>query len=204
MILIQKLVLNLHKSIDIVMPSVEDKFNTYYQPTNDLNRFDEIFFILKEKDKEVIVVSESAEYVIDITKPVLELALKDALILPKAITVGDLGRNYNISTYNAINDGIDDDTDYTHLSLCAGGFTRTNLHTFMYNKDNKIYLEIAPVYPWIWDEPGTVTDSNHITFDEFMETYKPIAVEELDHTTVQRWIEQCNEILGIMVTGLQS
>jgi hypothetical protein len=196
MIVLQKLKINLDKSIDILTPYVEDKFNTYYQPTETLNRFDEIFFILKDKNDKTILVSEIVELIMYDTKKKLEEALKNEIILPNDINIGELGYNYNIVTYNENNEKF----NLTKFILWSDGLTRTNLRTFIYNKDNKTYLEIAPVYPWIWDEPGTVTDIDYITFDEFMKAYKPITVAEIDSVTAQKWLQQCDEILKIMIT----
>lgn len=192
MILLQKLKINLDKSIDILMPYVEDKFNTYYQPTETLNKFDEIFFILKDKNDETTLVSEIVELIMYDTKQKLEEALKNEIILPNDIKIGELGYNYNIVTYNETNEKF----NLTNFVLWSGGLTRTNLRTFIYNRDEKIYLEVAPIYPLIWEEPS---EDNNVAFNEFMKTYKPIVVEEISQATIKKWIEQCDEILDTMV-----
>lgn len=187
--LIQKLVINSNKSIDVVIPPVKDKFNYYFKPTNKLHKFDEIIVVLHKENQEIIIGSDMAKIIVNTPKQVFEYALENGLPLPDNITVGRLGYYYNNYLYKENEE--EDFLDFSYGSLWSG----KNIQTWMYTSNNKIYLEVAPVYPWIWDEPGTVTDPNYITFDEFMKTYKPIAVEEIDRTTVQKWIEQCDEIL---------
>lgn len=194
MILLQKLKINANKSIDVVMPSVEDKFNSYCAPISNLHEFDEITVIFKEKRHETIIGSDLVEIIVSWPKQKLEKVLNEELILPDNIEIGNLGYRYNVTTYDEHHENF----NYARFTLWSGGLTESNLHAFIYNRDNKIYLEIAPVYPWIWDEP--TTNNDHISFNEFMKTYKSIAIEEINRTTIQKWIEQCNKILNTMIT----
>ena len=63
----------------------------------------------------------------------------------------------------------------------------------MYNFDEKIYMEIVPMYPWSFDEPAD--NWNYVSFDEFMKNYKPYVFEIIDRKIAMQWQKQCEDIL---------
>ncbi len=189
MILLKKLKINTHSSINILIPDLKDKFNYYYEPTEQLHVFDEVTVLLKEENREVILFKDICREAIAKLKGDLKIALNNELLLPDFIKIGEVGLHYNIDSYNEKPESI----DYSYFWLWSTRGTQT----WLYNQNNKIYLEIIPSYPWIFVEPKESDD--YITFDEFMKTYQPIAVEEIDHATAQKWLEQCNEILEKMI-----
>ena len=70
------------------------------------------------------------------------------------------------------------------------------ISTLIYNADNKIYLEIVPTYPWVY--VGPKPGDNYVTFDEFMNTYKPYAVEIIPYTTALQWLNKSKEYLKLI------
>jgi len=65
--------------------------------------------------------------------------------------------------------------------------------TWLYNQNNKIYLEITPRYPWHFSDPTKEVNfipEDFISFDEWIKSYKPLALIEIDKTTAQQWLEQ--------------
>jgi hypothetical protein len=72
-------------------------------------------------------------------------------------------------------------------------WSSTNIQTWLYNKDSKIYIEIIPSYPWLF--AGRKKGEKYITFKKFMEDYKPIAVEEIDRNIAEQWLNECIKLL---------
>ncbi len=187
--LIQELKINNNCSIKILVPNLKDKFNYYYEATEKLHMFDKVTIILKEGNKEVIIFNDILMEGIIRLENRLKSALNNELDLPAFVDIGNLGYYYNTDTKNG-----QDSLEYSKYWL----WSTQGPQTWSYNKDNKIYLEIVPTYSWLFSDAKE--GDNYITFDAFMKTYKPIAVEEIDRATVQKWIEQCKEILNTMIT----
>ena len=68
--------------------------------------------------------------------------------------------------------------------------------TWLYNKDNKIFLEITPVYPWHFLEPEP--NEQYYSYDEFIKNYKPIVTVEISKDIAKKWLEQTDELLNII------
>jgi len=177
--------INNEKSLAFLVPNVKNKFNYSYKPTEKLHKFDKITVFFKG-DKEIEIASDMAYLILETFKLTLIDAIDNKIIVPKEIGVGKAGYYHN----------LDHKKKYAERFLESSSYSvwaKKNIQTWIYNKNNKIYLEIFPAYPWFYDEP--MEGNNHIPFDEFIKTYQPIAVEEIDLATAQKWIEQCNEIL---------
>ena len=46
-------------ALKIVVPALKDKYNYYYEPTQFLNKFDEVSVVLKLDDKEYVIMADS-------------------------------------------------------------------------------------------------------------------------------------------------
>ena len=68
-----------------------------------------------------------------------------------------------------------------------------NVQTWLYNVNGKIYLEISSAYPWLFSDPDE--GDLYVSFDEYTENCKPIAIVELQETLILAWIDQCHAIL---------
>ncbi len=182
--------INDEKYFELLVPDVTNKFNYSYEPTEKLHKFDKITVAFKEskKNKEFEVSGDMAYLILETFQFSLKNALDNKTILPNIINAGEVGYYYNIDLSKE--EYSEELLDFSRCSLWSG----KDIQTWMYNKNNKIYLEISPAYPWFYNEP--TDDDNYIPFDEFIKMYKPIAVEEIDPATAQKWLEQCNEILN--------
>ncbi len=182
---IEKFVINKSSSIEILVPELADKFNYYYQPTKELNKFDEVIVVFKDDQKEVVVGSDMADLVFGNLKDILVSVLEDEKELISDINIGKVGYHYNIDTKKLSSDL----TDYAEYSLWSGKL----LPTWLYKKNKKIYLEISPKYPWLFEEPKK--GEAFISFEEFMRSYKSIAVEEIDKAVAREWLSKCDKII---------
>jgi hypothetical protein len=187
--LIKEFKINQYSSIKILIPDLKDKFNYYYEPIKKLHMFDEVTAVFEKETQQTSLIIDNVNIVIHNFKEALEYALDNKIVLPDFIKAGELGFYYNIDIYNEKTESV----DYSYFWLWSIRGTQT----WLYNQNNKIYLEIGPSYPWLFVEPKK--SDNYITFDEFMKTYKPIIIEEIDSAIVQKWLEQCNEILNNMI-----
>ena len=73
--------------------------------------------------------------------------------------------------------------------------THIGIETFMYNIDDKIYIEISPIYKWNCDYPEN--ESEYETFDNFLNNYKPIDIVSIDRSVAERWLDFCCDMIKI-------
>lgn len=184
--IVQKFKIDIFNSIKILIPNFKDKFNYYYQPTKKLHMFDEVTVVFEEKGKQINLIVDNVNIILHKFKEGLECTLNNQILLPDNIKIGELGKYFNIYTDNEEFNKI----NYSLFWLWSG----IDVQTWLYNKNNKIYLEISPTYPWLFSDE--TEEEGYITFDEFMKTYKPITVEEINHATARQWLDQCNDILA--------
>ncbi|MEI4803840.1 hypothetical protein WAZ07_21925 [Bacillus sp. FJAT-51639] len=68
--------------------------------------------------------------------------------------------------------------------------------TWLYNMDNKIFIEVTPIYKWHFDE---LEDENQfITYDQFLHGYKTCYVGEITKETALNWLKKCKKIIQII------
>lgn len=68
--------------------------------------------------------------------------------------------------------------------------------TWLYAKDNKIFLEITPSYPWTFVKP--TKKEKFYTFDEFVKNYKPYAIFEISKKTAREWQQKAQKNVDII------
>jgi len=68
--------------------------------------------------------------------------------------------------------------------------------TWLFEKNKKFWIEITPVYPWHYKEPKK--GEKFITYEEFVQTYKPIALIEISRETLDEWLKRVQELLKIV------
>ncbi len=71
-------------------------------------------------------------------------ALSNLLQLPNDIEIGNLGFYCNDHYYKEDYDSL----DFSNFWLFSG----KDIQTWLYNRNDKIYLEIAPSYPWLFSD----------------------------------------------------
>lgn len=176
--------LDQEKRFSVVVPDLSSKINYYYEPTNELHRFDEAMVAFINKSEVIYLKKDVIDEILCNLYRCLKLVLHHDLALPKNVKVGGLG--YALNEY--LND-LDSRDDFPYWLWSSNMHTET----LLYNFENKIYFEIVPVYPWTFLEP--VEGDGYITFDDFMKKYKPHAVEIIPINTAIQWFEQSELLL---------
>ena len=69
----------------------------------------------------------------------------------------------------------------------------SKLETWLYNKNNKIFIEITPVYPWHFSDPRE--HEHFIPYNEWIKNYKPLMVAEIEKEFASDWLIKTEKII---------
>jgi|GEM_PF-3550453 len=73
------------------------------------------------------------------------------------------------------------------------------LITWIFTQNNKIMLEVTPLYVWqSSDENNYKNDKDYLTYDEFIKSYKPELIIELPREIVQQWVIKFKELVTLI------
>jgi hypothetical protein len=180
-----ELKINDKNALMFFIPSdVDDKLNYLFYPTEAINLFDQITIVLKAEE----IALELTENSIDLTIGDLYRTLKQISQLPSVYKVGDVARIYNLDIYTEKEDSFNNSS----IALWSNQKTITHL----YSQGSKIYLDISPMYPWIYDEQEDAKkSSDFFSFQDYIRDYKPIKIYELPQETIDQWRRQCSHFL---------
>lgn len=181
--IVESFFINKKQHIDIV--ASEDKFNYYYEPIPQLTKFDEVSVIFKDEKQEVVIGFEMIDIVLEDFRDACLRILNGEARLPDFLSVGTVGYQYNITTKS---EGFSD--LYSPVFAWSGKL----MPTFLYEKNGKIYFEISPLYPWLFENPKG--DESFVSFEEFMKSYKSTIVEISDRSIIRKWLLQCENIFN--------
>lgn len=177
-----------NSKIVFIIPDLPQKCNYYYEPTVKLHKFDEVTVEYKNVNGDSIELSKDIlNEIAGVFNNVLKKLISNKKQLLSGIKKGSLGYVLN----HVINEKQDDD-----LSLFWVWSSREHTATLMYSVEEKIYMEIVPLYPWTFIEPSN--EENYISFEEFMKNYKPYVFEVVDKSIAIKWQEQCEGILKMV------
>ena len=154
------------------------------------HRFDPVT-ILFYSDKKKYILSEHDHLgpEIETLNWFFKAIINDDLELPKEI-VEDLGYLYNEEIY--------------HKSIRPEGINKKGIHyylmldgnkntTWLYTKNNLIFLQITPSYLWHYSDPEE--HEKFIPYDEFIKNYKSCLTVEIKKETMAEWATQSDEII---------
>lgn len=184
---VQEFKINQDDSIKILIPDIEDKYNYYYEPTEKLHVFDQLAVVFQHKDNSIELAKDTMDSIFVTFEFALEKVLSGNNNLPEKYNAGDIGRIYNID----IETENENYFDSAEFSLWGN----KDNSVWLYRKNNTIYLEISPKYPWLYWDPEEPTPT--LSFQDFMKSYKPIALFEIDNNTIRTWLQQCSNIMEI-------
>lgn len=160
-----------------------DKINYYYEPTEALHKFDEVTACFINKDDEVELIQDVLNEVLGSFFVALKNALSNSVPPLKDMRPGDVGVLSNYAFHDA----------YTGYASSVNVWCVKHVETFIYSLNNKIYLEIAPLYPWHNQDPAE--GDNFISFLDYMRDYKSLFVAEVPRDVAQQWLQQSEKIL---------
>jgi len=161
-----------------------------------LEQWDHLTIIFHAKDhKQYPIFSDTQPIIIalDTLKSLLHRTLHT---MPDLALKEDIGLVWNKYAHAVAIGGphetLYDSLDLTQYLLFSMDKTES---TWIYKKNHTVMLEITPRYPWHFREPEDPEPP--ISFDHFLQTYKPYVVTALEHTTVAQWLDQVDTLLNI-------
>jgi hypothetical protein len=172
----------------------KNKVNVYGYITKELHVFDEVEVSYIHKNSTIILAKDIAQHIISSFLTALEEVLNNNIQLDPSITIGKVGYFFSEKTYMNIESKEKNDM-FSHYWVWSSS---TNIQTWLYNKDNKIYLEISQTYPWLFSDPSE--NERNISFQEYANNYKPIVLIALEKSLIQEWIKQCHALSQQMKT----
>lgn len=190
MIPLLRFIINENIYFEILVPKLIHKDNSYCQPTQKLHIFDIVTLIYSYNNIKTELLEDTADEIIAGTRCAFKQILNNQRILPDCVAAGDASLAFSISVHKE-NDSFNDFRYWLWSSL-------SDIQTWLYMKDNKIYLELSPAYPWLFSDPEP--SENYFDFEEYAKIYKPVALYELSRETVELWSQQCTHVLDTIET----
>jgi hypothetical protein len=183
-------------SIQIIIDQ-QNKINTYGYSAEGLHVFDEVEVQYIHNGTAILLTKDIVQYVVETFCASLEMSLKNELPLDASLVVGKVGCFFSKKKYMTADEcnGQKKDDVFTQYWVWS---SPDNIQTWLYNRDNKIYFEISPTYPWLFSDPQE--DEHYITFDDYIKSYEPVMLIELSKSLVQEWVNQCHKLLDKMET----
>ena len=178
--------------LQILVPHMQDKFNYYYEPTDTLHKFDAVSVILTLHGESYAIITEIIQDIVCSFCFYLKNALKNKIILPPQIALGSLTAVYSQDYYRdywreegSLRKEI---VDYHQFWLWS---TPNDMQSWMYNRDDAIYLEIGKMYiiPEDQEQP------NDVDFQNYMAHYKPLLCTKISREIAHDWLEKCKKII---------
>ncbi|MGC2310017.1 MAG: hypothetical protein WA432_00145 [Candidatus Babeliaceae bacterium] len=72
---------------------------------------------------------------------------------------------------------------------------KTDCATWLYQKGEQFYLEITPEYRWHFIDPKPEEASKYVTYDTFIQTYKPYVLKEITLSTIHQLLKKTEEVI---------
>lgn len=168
-----------------------DKINVYGYVRQSIHPFDEVEVVYVYNEHVITLAKDIIRHIIATFVVQLEQSLEGKLQLDSSLTIGKVGYFFSKETYLNNNDGSEEKDDIFPEYWVWSSLN--NMQTWLYNVGDTIYLEISPTYEWLFSDlqEGELS----ISFDEYMNAYKPIVIVELQRSLVQLWINQCHVLL---------
>lgn len=182
----------IHENIyfEILVPKLIHKDNSYCQPTERLHIFDIVTLIYSDNNIKTELLEDTADEIISGTRCAFKNILNNKRALPNNVIAGNASLAFSIC--------VQRDDESFNDSLYWLWSSLSHIQTWLYTKDNKIYLEVSAIYPWLFSDPEP--SENYFDFEEYVKMYKPIALYEISRETVELWLQQCTNILETIET----
>jgi hypothetical protein len=176
-----------------MVPDFKDKFNYYYEPTEALHKFDEVSVVLTVNDTDSVVMRDIIQVIVWPLYHFLRRGLSNKIPLPPSVTAGTLSCVYNRDYYS---DYWKDEGSPTLLTIDYKQFwlwsAQNLVQSWMYNSDNKLYLEIGNAYNPDPDDSDIPDDK---AFEEYMVHYKPLLFIEIPTEVAHEWLQKCEKLI---------
>jgi hypothetical protein len=178
--------------IEISLPkNHKQKFNYYYKPRKELDKFDEVTVNLFNDGFCIKLFEDMATESITIGGQ-LESAVEGLIDLPSKIDVGSLiyARNEDGYAETLQLSSPFQDINFSNFSVWS---RPRGPQTFMYTRDGNTYLEIGRIYPWIYSDPEPL-EPDYIPYETFIAHYRPILVTTISKSQASALIKKCQDL----------
>jgi len=174
-------------NITITVPSLPEKDNVIFIPTEQLHSLDIATVTYNEyQRKKLILHKEVIDEILYSFYIVVTRVLEQTFTLPDKVTVGNVGYYMNMYHEHRTH-------DLKVLDQFRIWWSNQDIQTLLYNANDRIYLEIVPIYPWHLEIPKA--DDEYEPFDAFMQRYTPYVVTEVPRENVITWRDKCYNLL---------
>jgi len=172
----------------------------------DLFRYDEVDIVFQKKDGQKFVIY-SSDFIIEALRRFeskLTKATNNCLELHPSIIPGssskDIGLLWNEDLHSK--EYLPQEVNEKGKSYWVGkkyllfSCNKSRITSWVYNTEGKIFLELTPQYQWHFDEPEK--GEKFITYENFVENYKPLIINEITKEAAQNllmWIQELRQIV---------
>jgi hypothetical protein len=161
----------------VITEKVENKFNSYQEPTHQIHKFDQVTIKLVTSDKEFVLFNDILDAAWTIIYA-LEKAQQGLRKLPREIKVGKM--TYALNDFTAKDNlSVYKDIDFNHYWVWS---TVDGPQTFLYTANGSIFMEIGEIF------------ANHSKYESFRKNYKPILVKKIPQEQQDLWLKTCKKI----------
>lgn len=188
-------------SITIAVSEFPDKINYFYEPTLKLHKFDEAAVLLKREENSTIIARDAIQEIVAPLWKSLYNSLHGKNLLSDGSFVGKVGWLFNKDAYalHCVTDeeiiSYEDTLDYSSYWLWSSTF---DIETWMYTHNNKIYIEIAPIYGQLYLENFKRDDE---AFQAYISNYKPLLCTEIAYDQAKQWLKECEDLIKQIDSG---
>ena len=167
----------------------------FFGKVKDIYLFDEVTIAYHQNRKKYILYTKNFWIAfLDTFAYLMPRVLNNQWQLHPSINfdIGFLWSEYseNRNKYNFVEAPLENSTYWVGLDNLF--LVSQQYGTWLYNKNNDIYLEITPCYKWHHIKPKK--NENYITYNQFIKNYQPIAVIQLDRKIAQKWLKTINRL----------
>lgn len=158
-------------------------------------RYDPVEIIFKDGETEYIISqNDFLNHETDTLYYYLQDAIANKLTLDKSIKC-NIGFLWNEYLQDKEHDLIM--SEHEGLKSWIGTryllFSGNNIDTWMYNKNNKIFIEFTPSYKWHHSDPKQ--DEDFVSYEDWIKEYEPIKLVEIDSNIASVWLQKLEALM---------
>lgn len=165
---------------EVCIPDFKNKYNYYYEPTGQLDLFDEVSISLNNNTNNYLIATDILQAILG----ELQGAIKKINVLPSEIRVGELGKLYN---KNMISDDFES-IDFADFWMLSGIKTQV----WVYESNGQKYIEVSDTFPNLFSDN---MENDERVIRDSLDNYKPLLLETINDTTIHAWLKKCDFIL---------
>ena len=162
-----------------------------YKSIDHWNRFDDLHIRLIQDN---ICLDLKRDHAITSLKElynVTQNVIYNKNTIPKYTVPGYVGKELNKIYATAPEINIEDKI----IDICSVWSHCVPISTLIYSYCGYIYLEIAPIYPWVFSMMRTYEQHIYYPFENFLYTYKPYVITQISRKQCLSWQKKAYTVL---------